>query len=165
MPASEIHIVRADKHHLDNLPALLERIEAEDHPNEPATAQAAPVGFRASLQHLPSLPSDWAWALIAYVDNAPAGLAVLARVPKLDARRGFLYLDELHVLESYRRCGVGTALLEGSFALAEELGLCGVRLLTRVDNEPARRLYEAAGFEGQESIFYLRHLDRSRARV
>jgi len=165
MPTSEIHIVRANDHHVDDLGQLLERIEAEDHPDEPAKARAAGDGLQRSLQHFPVLQSACVWALIAYVGDTPAGLAVLARVPKLDARRGFLYLDELHVLEPYRRRGVGTALLKEGFALAKELGLAGVRLLTRIDNEPARRLYEAAGFEGQESVFYLRYLDRPEARV
>ncbi len=165
MTTPEFRIVRANEHHLDDLAGLLERIKAENHPDEPAKARAADAGLRGSLRHFPALPSDSAWALIAYVADELAGLAVLARVPKLDARRGFLYLDELHVLEPYRRHGIGTALLDESCALAKELGLCGVRLLTRTDNEPARRLYESAGFEGQESIFYLRHFDRPEART
>jgi ribosomal protein S18 acetylase RimI-like enzyme len=160
MTTPELRIVRADRRHLADLSDLLERIEAEDHPDEPAKAQAAVPGLQESLHHFPSFPSDCTWPLIAYVGDQPAGLAVLARVTKLDARRGFLYLDELHVLEPYRRRGIGTALLEASFALARELGLCGVRLLTRIDNEPARKLYECVGFEGLETVFYLRHFDR-----
>ena len=165
MTTSELRIVRANEQHLDDIAGLLEQIEAEDHPDDPAKAQAAVAGLQESLRHFPSLPSDCTWALIAYVGDQPTGLAVLARVTKLDARRGFLYLDELHVLEPYRRRGMGTALLEASFALARELGLCGVRLLARIDNEPARKLYESAGFEGVETIFYLRHLDRPDAQV
>ena len=165
MTTSDLRIVRANEHHLDDLAGLLEQIEAEDHPDDPAKAQAAIPGLRESLQHFPSLSSDCTWVLIAYVGDQPAGLAVLARVTKLDARRGFLYLDEVHVLEPYRRHGIGTALLEASFALARELGLCGVRLLTRIDNEPARKLYESFGFEGVETVFYLRHFDRPELRA
>jgi len=37
--------------------------------------------------------------------------------------------------------------------LARELGLHGVRLLVRPDNEPARSLYRHAGFEENGTIF------------
>jgi hypothetical protein len=53
-------------------------MEVEDHPDEPAKARRAPVG-----------------------------LAVLIRIPKLDARHGFrCYLDEVQALEPYRQRGV-----------------------------------------------------------
>lgn len=165
MKTSGLRIVRASDHHLCDLAGLLEQIETEDHPDEPSKAQTAAAGLRESLRHFPSLPSDCTWALIAYRNDEAVGLAVLARVTKLDVRRGFLYLDELHVLQPYRRRGIGSALLKASFALAKELGLFGVRLLTRTDNEPARQLYESVGFESVETVFYLRHFDQPESQV
>jgi ribosomal protein S18 acetylase RimI-like enzyme len=87
------------------------------------------------------------------VDGQPAGAAVAVRVPKLDGRRGFLFLDELAVLPEHRRRGVAQALLRQVEALARGLGLAGVRLLARPENEAARRLYARQGYAESESIF------------
>src|SRR5687768_17945397 len=103
---------------------------------------AAVDGYRASRARFDLLNSDSFWLLLATIDHQPAGLAAVARLPKTDARVGFLFVDELSVLPEFRRRGVATALLEHTFALANELGLAGVRLLTRPDNEAARRLYQ-----------------------
>lgn len=94
-----------------------------------------------------------------------AGLAILTRIPKLDARLGFLYLDELHVIKEFRRHGIGKALLRCCIKLAEELKLAGIRLLARIDNEPARRLYESVGFRGNETMLYQFRFDHSDAQL
>lgn len=56
----------------------------------------------ANESHLDALSSDCVWFLIAFYRDQPAGLAILARTPKLDARLGFLYLDELYVMHEFR---------------------------------------------------------------
>jgi len=149
-----IEVVRATTKHLDDLTRLAARIEAEDHPDDPGVAERAPAGLAKSLDRYDALSSDSVWFLIAYVADRPAGLAVLTRVPKLDERVGFLYLDELHVLAEDRRRGVGRALLAAAADLVAELGLAGIRLLTRPDNRPARSLYESSGFHGGETMLY-----------
>ena len=99
------------------------------------------------------LASDSFWLLLALVDGKPAGLAAVARVPKTDARVGFLFVDELGVLPEFRRQGVAAALLAHIDGLARRLGLAGVRLLVRPENEAARRVYQQAGFSEQPVIF------------
>ena len=91
------------------------------------------------------------------------GLAIITRVPKLGDRFGFLYLDELHVLGPWRRRGIGRALVRRASGLSHELGLAGVRLLARIENEPARALYESAGFRGSKTMIYQIALDRENA--
>jgi ribosomal protein S18 acetylase RimI-like enzyme len=113
----------------------------------------AVAGLRLSRQRFDLLSSDSFWLLLAEVEAQPAGLAAAARLPKADARAGFLFVDELSVLPAYRRQGVARALLEHLIALADELGLAGVRLLARPENEAARRLYRSLGFEEQATIF------------
>jgi ribosomal protein S18 acetylase RimI-like enzyme len=152
--------VAADR---DILVDLIARIEAEDHPENPEILNHAPAAARRSLERYDVLSSDAVWCLIAYDVERPVGLAILTRVPKLDDRLGFLYLDELHVLVPWRRCGVGRALLRRALELACELGLAGVRLLARIENEPARALYESAGFRGGQTMIYQLTLDRENA--
>jgi ribosomal protein S18 acetylase RimI-like enzyme len=149
-----IEVVRAGTKNLEDLIRLAARIEAEDHPDDPRVAERAPAAAARSLAQHDALASDSVWFLIAYTADRPAGLAILTRVPKLDARTGLLYLDELHVLAEYRRRGVGRALLAAAVDLADELGLAGIRLLTRPDNRPARALYDSFGFRGSETLLY-----------
>ncbi len=115
--------------------------------------EAAVVELRAARVGYELLESDSFWLLLAAVEGAGAGLAAVARVPKTDARVGFLFVDELRVLPAYRRQGVATALLKHVVALAEERGLAGVRLLVRPENEAARALYRRLGFDESATLF------------
>ena len=161
MDAPGLRIELATEGHLNDLSTLLQIIEAEDHPVDPTVAEIALDGLRGSLNHFDTLNSDCVWILIAFDGDQPAGLAILTRIPKLDARLGFLYLDELHVIEKYRRHGIGKALLQRCIELALELGLAGIRLLARIDNDSARRLYESVGFQGNEAMLYQFQFDHS----
>ncbi|MBU1049255.1 GNAT family N-acetyltransferase [Candidatus Bipolaricaulota bacterium] len=158
-------VVIATKSHLKALEALVHSIAAEDHPERLDMAENASEGMYLSLGHFDMLASDCAWVLIALDGDQPAGLAVLSRIPKLDSRLGFLYLDELHVLPKYRRQGIGRALLARSISLTRDLGLAGIRLLSRIDNEPARQLYESMGFIGSGTMLYQIRFDRRDAQL
>jgi ribosomal protein S18 acetylase RimI-like enzyme len=114
---------------------------------------AAVAGLHATRARYDLLASDAFWLILAERDGQPAGLAAVARLPKADARVGYLFVDELMVLPAHRRQGVATALLQHVLGQAQALGLAGVRLLVRPDNEPARRLYQALGFDEQATLF------------
>jgi len=137
------------------LVALLRAVHAEDTLEGGRKEDSAPdAGVRESLARFDALSSDSAWFLLALSRGKPVGYAAFVRIPKLDQRIGFLYLDELHVLSGYRRCGVGTALMKRGVALVRDLGLAGIRLLTRPKNAAAQRFYEYLGFSRSESILY-----------
>jgi ribosomal protein S18 acetylase RimI-like enzyme len=138
-----ITITSANDDNVDLLEALLHA----------AGGRAAVDGLRAARERYDLLRSDSFWLLMARVDGQPAGLAAVARLPKADARVGFLFVDELWVLPAYQRQGVATALLRHVIALASDLGLAGVRLLVRPENEAARRLYRALGFDESATVF------------
>jgi ribosomal-protein-alanine N-acetyltransferase len=76
---------------------------------------------------------------IAEVDDQPAGFALVRTV--LDEAELLL----LAVAPSYRRAGIGTALMRGVVAAAEEAGVAAIHLEVRAGNE-AIRLYAAHGF-------------------
>ncbi|MDH7490566.1 MAG: GNAT family N-acetyltransferase [Anaerolineae bacterium] len=107
------------------------------------------------------LAGDGFWVLLARVDDEPAGVAHVCRIPKADARRGFLFVDELFVHPAHRRKGVATALLDRVAAMGRELGLAGVRLLVRPENAAARALYMKAGFQEYPTILCQREVRRS----
>ena len=154
-----LRIVQATNEHREILSTLIAQIEGEDHPENPRAAEQAPAGKHRSLLHYDALGSDSAWFLIAFSEGQPVGLAILIRIPKLDERCGVLYLDELHVLEPWRRHGIGKALMERAIALTREVGLAALRLLTREENAPARALYESMGMTSGKSLLYQLRVD------
>ena len=140
------------------MPLTITRLTAASAPALEAFLRAeggeeAMLNLREARAGYELLASDSFWLLLAALDGAPAGLAAVARVPKADARVGFLWVDELRVLPAFRRQGVATALLKHAAALAGELGLAGVRLLVRPENEAARALYRRLGFDEQATLF------------
>ena len=69
MTDSSARIELADASHLEALTDLVQRIEAEDHPDNPHVAENAPAGVRASRAHFDWLDSDCIWILIAYAED------------------------------------------------------------------------------------------------
>ena len=148
-----IAIAAVKSDNIADLVTLLRAIASDESPEAPFAADKAEADLAASRAAFDWTRSDSTWILLAYVEGEPAGYAVICRIPKADERAGFLFVDELHVLRAYRRRGVARALLARVEGLARELGLGGVRLLVRPNNEPARSLYRQAGFEEHETIF------------
>ena len=65
--------------------------------------------------------------------------------------RPLINIHDLAVLPTHRGQGVGRLLLEHVAAKGTALGCCKLTLEVRADNYPARRLYEAVGFENAAS--------------
>ena len=83
--------------------------------------------------------------LVAEVDGRPAGLAH-AYVQRHGWRtRDVLYLQDLYADPEVRGRGVGRALIEAVYALADAGGTPDVYWTTARDNEAARRLYDRIG--------------------
>jgi ribosomal protein S18 acetylase RimI-like enzyme len=59
-------------------------------------------------------------------------------------------VDELYVRDSYRRQGVGRALLSTAIAACPGLGVEALQLLVAPANVPARRLYDQNGFQEED---------------
>ena len=118
------------------------------------------AAYRASLATYDWAHSDSFWVAVALEGETPVGYAVAARLPKLDARGGFVFVDELYVRPEFRRRGVARALLAHIEALAAALGYVGVRLLARADNTPAQALYRQAGFAESVSLFFEKQIPR-----
>ncbi len=133
----------------DDLVALWARSEAE---GQSMSAGEVRKGAARARQTYDFLASDCFWILLARLDGEAVGLAHACRIPKVDERAGFLYLDEVYVAPAHRRKGVGLALLRRAARLSRELGLAGVRLLVRPENHSARALYRRAGFEENPAI-------------
>lgn len=82
--------------------------------------------------------------LIAYVDDAPAGMVTGVEMTHPD-KGTEMFLYELGVDEPFRRRGVGRALTSALADLARERGCYGLWTITDEDNVAARTTYERAG--------------------
>ncbi len=87
----------------------------------------------------PRIP-PWRWPRLVRHLNAAAGMSPIPAA-------GSWYVDALAVAEEARRRGVARALLADAEAIARAEGATGVSLDTGLENAPARRLYEASGYE------------------
>lgn len=137
---------------LEEAASLFRTIAIESNPQDPSAPDVAEAGFRQSLTRYDLIGSNASWLLLARVSTHLAGYLTAVRIPKLDSRNGFVFVDELHVLKAYRRRGVATCLLEAADDLARQAGCAGVRLLVRPSNAAARALYQHLGYAEHPAI-------------
>lgn len=86
--------------------------------------------------------------ILAEVDGHAVGFAALRLAPCVFYTRPYAELTELFVEASYRRQGVGHALITHVEQLARESGAVGLALLTGLDNAGAQAFYRAHGYAG-----------------
>jgi ribosomal protein S18 acetylase RimI-like enzyme len=109
----------------------------------------------AAASHLFDRPLDEAAArrfldderhhlLVAYVDGHPAGFVSGVEMTHPD-KGTEMFLYELEVEESFRRRGLGRALVERLRDLARERGCYGLWVLTDEHNVAALATYEGSG--------------------
>jgi ribosomal protein S18 acetylase RimI-like enzyme len=102
-------------------------------------------------------PVGGPFALIARVDNADAGFATCSVLwPASGSASSLLFLKELFVRGSFRRRGVGSALMRAVFDTAEQLGCSRVDWTTEKANTAAQAFYSARGHLVEESKIYYR---------
>jgi ribosomal protein S18 acetylase RimI-like enzyme len=108
--------------------------------------------------------SDTVYFAVAYYEDKPAGFIAIMILPKLNAKKGYLYVDGMHatgftnipelfVDSKFRRRGIGAALLEYAKTLCTTLEYAGVRLLVRNENTNAQELYKKTGFVLSNTTF------------
>jgi GNAT superfamily N-acetyltransferase len=84
-------------------------------------------------------------AVIAEVDDEPAGLALYYRTFSTWECEPGLWLEDLFVYERHRRAGVGLALLRHLAAVAVRRGCTRLEWAALDWNDPALRFYEGIG--------------------
>ncbi|MFO6448167.1 N-acetyltransferase family protein [Erythrobacter sp. NE805] len=88
-------------------------------------------------------------ALIAEIADEPVGALAAYVLPKYEQARSEIYIYDLAVLESARRQGVATALIDHLRAIAREVGAWTIFVQADIvpEDEPARRLYRKLAWE------------------
>lgn len=96
--------------------------------------------------------------LVAEEDGEVAGWLYAYSLTRPDGRRA-MFLYELEVGVDSRRRGLGRGLLEALLAEANHRGHLKMWVLTDLDNEAAKALYQSAGGEGTQQMVYRWDLD------
>ena len=87
-------------------------------------------------------------------DGLPAGFVQLYPIfSSVGMKRKWL-LNDLFVAEEYRRHGVGKALMNQAKEFAVETNTAGILLETSKDNVKAQALYESAGYEKEDTVYF-----------
>ncbi|HEY1138938.1 MAG TPA: GNAT family N-acetyltransferase [Lysobacter sp.] len=92
--------------------------------------------------------------LLAELDGRAAGFTQLYPMFSSVRTARIWILNDLYIDESARRHGVGKALLDAAAQFAKEQGAAGLVLETTRDNEAARALYRAAGWNEDATQWY-----------
>lgn len=143
-----VEIVAVDASRIE---ALVDGVVAAEEESAPGSVD--PGSVRSVAREILADAAGPRRIVAATADERVVAYATWVAVPKLDARRGFAFVDELRVLSAWRRRGIARRLVERIAEDAEALGLAGVRLLVLPGNAGARRLYASTGFTEHPTIF------------
>lgn len=84
--------------------------------------------------------------LIAYIENAKIlGYVLAYTLQRYDGRGEMLYLHEIDVVETHRKQGIATKLMNEIKELKDKNGFDKIFLVTNKSNEAAVSLYESTG--------------------
>ncbi len=83
--------------------------------------------------------------LVAFDGARPVGFVLAHELPRRHGERANIFVYEVEVAESHRRCGIAAALLTQLAELARERGIRAGFVLTEPDNDPANALYRIVG--------------------
>lgn len=152
-------IIEADLSDETHARAVVELVEmyARD-----VTGRDDPLGDQVRANMIAGLratPTTRVW--LAYVDDAPAGVAVCFTGYSTFKAKPLINIHDLGVRAEMRGRGVGTALLNAVEQAARDAGCCAVTLEVDDDNHGARRLYERAGYQpgnGDQAQWFFKKL-------
>jgi len=143
-------IIRATAKYIDDIARLnnvVQELHVAREPGlfRPVDAAAVREGVRTALED-PAVTF-----LLAVEDEAPLGYALVRICERPEnayrASRTFLELDQIAVAPDARKRGVGSALIDAAFALAQSLDIPAVELSVWHFNDEAQRLFSRKGFK------------------
>lgn len=90
------------------------------------------------------------YAVLAFVDHEPAGLAICIEGFSSFACKPLLNVHDIVVAPAYRGRGISKGLLAKAEEIARDLGCCKLTLEVLEGNKVAQAAYRAYGFDGYQ---------------
>ncbi len=152
--SQQIEIRAAGSNDVESLAVLLGELLAQDSAAVPAVFLAATRD--ECVDHVRELLAGKSEFFVAVLAGEVVGMISLEEVHR-PARVGwqaasYVNMHLIAVLESHRRRGIGTRLIEHARDVARKRGVGGVRLHVWEHNEAARKTYEALGFSTMSRV-------------
>ena len=116
--------------------------------DQPADLPRARAFLRERMQ------LDQSLVLVAKRDGTAVGFSQLYFMFSSVRTAPIWILNDLYVVDTARRCGVASQLLDAAAVAAREAGAARIMLETGRGNGPARALYRAAGWVEDDSQWY-----------
>ncbi|MBT8260957.1 MAG: GNAT family N-acetyltransferase [Bacteroidia bacterium] len=91
---------------------------------------------------------------LAYIEENPVGFIQLYPIFSSVSMKPMYILNDIFVDSSYRKIGVGKALIEKAQEICKEKSFKGMILETQTSNSLAQQLYEDCGFVKDENLHY-----------
>jgi GNAT superfamily N-acetyltransferase len=149
---------RPDAESFVRLVIALAEFEKLEPPDAAAQARLIEDAFGAE-------PRIEAWLAFADGHPEPVGYAILLETYSSFLARPTLYIEDIFVLEAFRKCGIGSAMLRKTVELAEVRG-CGRIEWTALDwNTNAQRVYEEKLGARRMSEWFLYRMTRKEMRA
>lgn len=142
------HITTADlsnPEHARALVFLLNEYAKDEMGGQEELSGHVKANLAAALRQRPG-----AHAVLAYVDEQPAGLAICFEGFSTFACRPLLNIHDLVVLPAYRGRGLSKKLLGQVEAIARQLDCCKLTLEVLEGNTLAQAAYRGCGFDGYQ---------------
>ena len=140
------NIVRADLSSLQHGQAIIELLNAYamDH-----MGGGDPLPMHVQENLIPALRKrPGVHVILAFVDEAPAGLAICMEGFSTFACQPLLNIHDFAVAPAFRRRGIAKLMLAKAEEVARSLGCCKLTLEVLQGNQAAQALYAAFGFAG-----------------
>jgi GNAT superfamily N-acetyltransferase len=96
--------------------------------------------------------------LLALIDAAPIGLAVMSQTWTVEHGGTAMWLDELYVEPAHRNGGIGARLLEAVVTEAKRRGARALDLEVTAGHARAANLYQRRGFEKHDRVRWVLRL-------
>lgn len=91
---------------------------------------------------------------LAAVDEKPVGFTQLYPLFSSVSMEPIWLLNDLYVLDPFRKQGIGSLLLDTATLFAREIGAFRLELETDVSNSAAQAMYEARGWKKNTKYFH-----------
>jgi GNAT superfamily N-acetyltransferase len=142
---ADTEIVHADLNRISHQRAVLALMDAF---SRDAMGNSRPMAPDVRQRLIPGLQAHSATLIfLAYVDARPFGLAICFHGFSTFAAQPLINIHDFVVLPEMRGQGIGRQLLAAVEATARDHGCCKVTLEVQENNQRARKVYTAAGFE------------------
>ncbi len=122
--------------------------EMLNHYMEDPMGDAIPLNHNQQTLLLNELKANpKAFVLLLFYEDNIVGFSTIFELFSTFKVKPYLYIHDFVIYGNYRGKGLGRGLMDGIVNMANQKNCCKITLEVRIDNYPAKKLYQNCGFE------------------